>query len=179
MFCSFNIEPETCSLLFSLVLFTLIVHKRHYLLIQLLKNTQTDNYEAKHCNDSTWLRVRGENKFVICFCFSCKTWLACYATTFQPVGSQPHAGNVRRAEQRKLHKSFQSEKIRFMWKVARSNINNFRSRCVFIVEGRRIFFCLSSCPQKAFFLADFYFYAVLVNKKIYILKNFLRHLITT
>ncbi len=107
-----NLKPVRL-LWFGLVLFTLIVHKRHYLLIQLLKNTQTDNYEAKRCNDSTWLRVGGENKFAICFCFICKTWLACYATTFQPVGSQPHAGNVRRAEQRKLHKSFQSEKTRY------------------------------------------------------------------
>jgi len=104
-----NLKPVR-SLLFRLVLFTLIVHKRHYLLIQLLKTTQTDNYEAKRCNLTS---CRGENKFAICFCFICKTWLACYATTFQPVGSQPHAGNVRRAEQRKLHKSFQSEKTRY------------------------------------------------------------------
>ena len=40
-----------------------------------------------------------------------ETWFACYATTFQPVGSQPHAGNDRSAEQRKHQDDFPQAKI--------------------------------------------------------------------
>ena len=48
-------------------------------------------------------------------------WFACYATTFQPVGSPPHAGNDRRAEQERT----MQRKPR-PWKVARFSLEMLR-----------------------------------------------------